>query len=315
MVVQPQSPSPELTETLSRVHGELLSVGLNVELVTRAAPRGTNGPSPRTWLEALAAEREIDAVIDIVLGETPAAVDIWVFERNPSRAEVTRVATEPNAENAPLRLAIRAIEVLRSLLIEHHLLLEAAPPPPSLSTRAEPARPPEPSRRFGVELGAALLASLDGLGPAFVPLVRVNWEARSWLVLQGELAGPGTRATVSASGASAAVAQQYAVVGGCACGASSRRLRPIFALSAGVLRTSADGHADSPLQPHTIGKWSFLLQASVGARLRLHGRYDLTFAAEAQIAHPYVAIFLLDTIAGTAGRPNVLATLTLGGWL
>ena len=34
-IVRPHTPSPELAETLSRLHGELLSVGLEVEIAQR----------------------------------------------------------------------------------------------------------------------------------------------------------------------------------------------------------------------------------------------------------------------------------------
>jgi len=178
----------------------------------------------------------------------------------------------------------------------------------------ETDRPPETVRRVGVELGATVLRSLDGVGPAVSPVVRVDWAVRSWLVLQAELAGLGSQPTVEAPGGTARVAQEHAVFGVCDC-LSARRLHPTFALSAGVLQTSADGQASSPAQGHATRHRSFLLQASVGARLALGGRYELALAAHAQVAEPYVAIAVLDQVAATVGRPNVLMSLTLGGWL
>ena len=43
--------------------------------------------------------------------------------------------------------------------------------------------------------------------------------------------------------------------------------------------------------------------------------YHVTFAAHVQLAEPYVAIHVLDTVVATTGRPNLLLTLTLGAWL
>ncbi|HEY8943268.1 MAG TPA: hypothetical protein VIM73_03350, partial [Polyangiaceae bacterium] len=81
------------------------------------------------------------------------------------------------------------------------------------------------------------------------------------------------------------------------------------------LRTSLDGWANAPNRGHDIDQLSFLLDASIGGRLRLSSRYHVELAAHAQVAAPYVAIhFVNERIAG-AGNPNLLASLTVGGWL
>ena len=151
----------------------------------------------------------------------------------------------------------------------------------------------------------------------FMPIVRAGWAARSsaWFELQGALAGFGSRPTVTSAAGSARVAQQYAVLGGCYCVRSARALQPMVALSAGVLRTAIDGQADAPATAHFIERWAFLLDASVGARLRLPGHYHLTLAAHAQVAAPYVAIHFVDTLVATSGRPNLGLSLTVGAWL
>ena len=43
--------------------------------------------------------------------------------------------------------------------------------------------------------------------------------------------------------------------------------------------------------------------------------YHLTLAAHVQVAEPYIAIHVVDTLVATSGRPNVLLSLTLGAWL
>ena len=219
-------------------------------------------------------------------------------------------------------MAILSVEVLRSILIEHRLsgapAREApAPPPPPTTTRAGMARAEaaRPFYRLGLELGAAIVASLDGVGPAILPVARLDWAVGSWLALQGELAGFGSRPEVSTAAGSARIAQQYALLGVCTCAPSARRLRPTVALSAGALHTSADGQAAAPAQGHSVERWSFLLQASLGARLSLFDRYELALAAQAQVAEPYVAVYVVDTVAATVGRPDLLLTATVGGWL
>ena len=60
-----------------------------------------NAIESRAWLERLATEWETDAVIDVVGDAAPAAVDIWVFGRQPRRSEVSRVALLTKDEYHP----------------------------------------------------------------------------------------------------------------------------------------------------------------------------------------------------------------------
>jgi hypothetical protein len=125
----------------------------------------------------------------------------------------------------------------------------------------------------------------------------------------------GSRPAVTAAAGSARVAQQYGTFGACICAPAAQPIGLALALAAGVLRTAVDGQADAPERAHAIARWSLLLDASVGARLRLPDRYYLTLAAHVQVAQPYVAIHFVDTLVATTGRPNLLVTVTAGAWL
>jgi hypothetical protein len=318
MIVRPASASAELTETVSRLHGEMLSVGLTVMLAERPGGAG-DGASARTWLESVASDRGIDAAIDVIGDGQVEAADIWVFQPAPRPPQVSRVLAERNVENAPARLAIRAIDLLRSQLIEPELAgasRRAAPAPAATTaTIAADASSARAGARLGFELGAAVLSSLDGVGPAILPIVRLDAALNPWLGLEVEAAGFGTRPTVGTPGASARIAQQYVIAGACLCAPSTTRLQPVVGLSAGALRTAADGEADSPLQGHSIAQWSLLLEASAGARLRLGNRTHLTAALHVQLAEPYVDIRVVNAGPATSGRPNVLLTFAVGEWL
>ncbi|MBN1608530.1 MAG: hypothetical protein JW940_18000 [Polyangiaceae bacterium] len=290
-------------------------------MIDRPADRGPGQAASRAWVERIAAERGIDAVIEIVGDTAPVAVDVWVIEKSPRRLGVSRVAVEPNATNPSERLAIHAIEVLRSSFLEHAMAARERHGEPiadrttTTLPRARPAKPANLDERFGLELGAVALTSLDGVGPALSPLVRLDWAARSWFVLQAALAGLGSRPTVATAAGHARVAQQYGTLGGCYRMGAHPWLRPFFAVSAGALHTSVEGQADSPRQGHAVDRWSFLLDASWGAGLRLYGPYQLTLAAHVQVAEPYVAIHFSDPVVATTGRPNLAMTLALGAWL
>jgi hypothetical protein len=305
-LVRPSGLSAAMTEALVRLHGEFLSVGIDVEVADGPAARE---PSARAWLETLVAKRGASAVIDPV-GD---ALDVWIIDNASRRFEVSRVALEPGTENAAERLAIRAIEVLRSSFLEIDLM--ARERRREISTRPAAAHaevlapPPE---RLGLALGAAALTSLDGVGPALVPLLRFDVALHPRFAVQAVLAGWGSRPTVASKTGSARVGQQYGVLGGCYRVRPGQGLRPFVALAAGALRTSIEGQVDLHKQAHSLVQWSFLLDANAGVELRLFGRTYATLAAHVHAAEPYVAIHFVDTVVATTGRPNLLITLAVG---
>jgi hypothetical protein len=134
-------------------------------------------------------------------------------------------------------------------------------------------------------------------------------------VLQVASAGLGSKPTVSTAVGSARLAQQYGVLGGRVRFRSGQRVWPFVALAAGVLHTSVEGHPGSSAEARSVDQWSLLMDASLGAGLRLYGRTYVTLAAHAQIAEPYVAVHFVDALVATSGRPNLLLTLTVGAWL
>jgi hypothetical protein len=320
-IVQPPRPTADLTETVSRLHGELLSVGLEVKMIAARADRRPEGVDSRPWVEKLAAEGGIDAVIDVAGNNVPVWVDVWVIERSPRRIELWRVVSEPESPNDSERLAIRAIEVLRSSYLasdmsgkERHRkpIAKSAVNSQPRPERDESTRSPE---RIGLGLGAAVLTSVGGVGPAILPVVHFDGKVRTWLGVHAELAGFGSHPTVATTAGNARVAEQYGVFGGAYRFHSDKTLSPFVALSAGALRTSVQGEAQAPSQGHSATQWSFLLDGGVGAGLRLAGRYYVSLAGHVQWAEPYVAIHILNAIVATSGRPNLVLTLTVGAWL
>ncbi len=316
-IFEPAGDAPALSEALFRLKGELLAVGLSVTRAERPPLSAGSAQATRAWLEQVATERGIDAFIDVIGDDAPLAVEVWVWERAPHRLRATRVALDPDAENAAATLAIRSIEVLRSSLIAMDLSVPPEAPPPAAASESSAAasEPPPSALRLGLSAGATALTSLDGVGPAVLPLVRFDLALPSGLTLEATAAGLGTRPHVPAPAGSVEVAQQFALLGLCANLAGSPRSRAIAALSLGALRTGLDGSATSPQVGHTLERWAFLLEASVGARLRVVGDAYVTLAAHAQLAEPYVAIHSVDTLVATTGRPNLRLTLTAGAWL
>ena len=116
-IVLPPTPSADVTQALTLLRGELLSVGLEVKTTDRANAHGVRNTDSLAWLEAFAA-RGTSAVIDVVGDDVLEAVDVWVLKTHPRRFEVTRVAVEPNTPRQPEMLALRAVEALRAGLLQ-----------------------------------------------------------------------------------------------------------------------------------------------------------------------------------------------------
>jgi hypothetical protein len=321
LIVRPVNGPPVMIETLVRLKGELTSAGFETEIVDGPSGAGATGDS-RAGLEQLAAQRGADAVVAIVGNLSPDSVEVWVIDKVTGKSVVRRVPFEPAAPRASGTLAIRAIELLRSSFLEIDLAAHdrrtatAAAPPAAVVHFVEVDRLARHPERFGVEVGGAATMSLDGVGPAVLPLVRFDWSPRAWLVAQAALAGLGTRPTVAGAAGSAQIAQSFGLLGASLRFRSRERLRPFVALAAGALRTSVEGRTSTPnSQGQTAGQWSFLIDLGAGAELSVPDRFYLSLAAHAQLAEPYVAVRFLDTVVATSARPNLMLILTVGAWL
>jgi len=304
---------------VARIHGELLSVGFKVDM----ADRPSHGPGTadfRSWLVGLVDKRDVDAIVDVVGDLVPVAVDVWVVAEAPDRFELSRLPMEQGSDNASEKLAIRAVEVLRSRFLEMDLAAREKRSD-TVSTRAaavpvgELDGAKDAYQRLGIALGAGALSSLDGVGPSLLPIALVEWSSSSGLVLNAALAGFGSRATVATNNSSAQIAEQFALLGGRYRFRPQSRLKPFVSLAAGVLHTSVEGTTAPPKEGHSVQRWSFLLETGGGAELRLPGQYYVIAAAHVQVALPYVAVYFGDEVVGSSGRPNLLLSLAVGAWL
>jgi hypothetical protein len=319
-ILSPPTPSAAVTQVLTLLRGELLSLGIEITASDWVAERDAREANSVAWLEDFAA-RGASAVIHAVGDGVLEMIDVWIIKTSPRRFEVTHIAVEPNTPEQPEMLAYRTIEALRAGLLQIDWAArkrrdEPIARPPAAAVGADPtSEPTRRGERVGVDVGAAAVIGLDGLGPAVLPTLSLGLAAGPALVLQASGAGLGSKSTVATTAGSARVAQQYALVGARYRFHSARRLWPFFGIGAGVLRTRVEGQSGWGTGGQTLAQWSGLIDMSLGAGLRLHGRSYLTLAVHAQLADPYVAVHIVDRVAATSGRPNLLFTLTVGAWL
>jgi hypothetical protein len=232
---------------------------------------------------------------------------------------VAEVSVEAGTENAPEKLAIRAIEVLRSAFLERDLLEQQSAPP-----TLPPARPDTAvdtsasasmsSTRFGLAAGVATLTSLDGVGPALMPTLRLDLAATSRLVLYAAGAGSGSSSRVASGAHSVDVRHSHAVLGA-RYFLSAGTLRPFAALALGAMATSVEAHAAPPAQGHDQVVGSFLMDAGLGLDWRWLERYYTSLATDVHVANPSATVHVVDSAVASTGLPNLALTLTVGAWL
>lgn len=317
-IVGPARTSSVTSQALLRASAEMRALGLEPRALDQL-DAGPAGGAP-AGLPALAAEAGVDAVIAIRGTPLPTAVEVWAAD-GKGRSVARGVTIDPAVERAPQTIAIRAIELLRSCLLEIDLL--AAPTtsvkvqPPAAergaNTAAVAAAPASP--RFGLGAGAVLVMTTDRVGPAVLPYLRFDWRFQAAWLARAELAGAGTASTVDGAAGSARVTQDQALVGAVYQPFPGHRLRPLAGLSAGILRTVADGQALPQYDSQRAARWSFLMSGLAGASLGLGARWDLTAGLQVQAAVPYPAVRFLGQTVATAARPNLSFGLAVQMWL
>ena len=318
VLVRPANAPPIMVETLVRLKGELISAGFEASIVDGAASASGNS---RADLERVATERGADAVVAVVGDVSPDSVEVWVIDKVTRKSVVRRMPFQPAAAQTSKTLAIRAMELLRASFLEIDLAADSAQiepvaaPPPAVVRFVEMERLARHPERVGVEVGGAALMSLDGVGPAVLPVVRFDASLRPWFLAQATFAGLGTRPTVVGEAGSAEIAQAYGLLGGSFRFPAGTHVHPFISMSAGVLRTAVEGRANAPNQSRAADQWSFLLDAGIGTLLRLPDRFYLSLAAHVQLAEPYPTVRFVRAAVATSARPNLVLTFTVGAWL
>jgi hypothetical protein len=317
-VLQPEHAAAEVVETLSRIHGELLAVGLSVQVVQRAL-HASDSAEPGAWLPAHNAQASFDAAIVVVEETSPPTVEVWLFADASRASRVARVRVEPGTRNAPEKLAIRAIEVLRSAFLESDMANQRRGPEPARrapsAVPADATQTPAAPSRLGLSAGIATLTSLGGVGPMVMPMARLDVALGSAVTLHAAIAGLGSRSLVESGAYSAEVRRNHALLGGRYFVSTSSNLRPFAALALGVATTSIAGRATSPALGHEQTVRSLLIDAGLGVDWRWFERYYVSLATHVYIANPSATVHLADSPVATTGRPDLALTLTVGAWL
>lgn len=149
-LAEPKGPSPRVEELATRLSGELAAVGFSVRRV--AAPAELKPGASTTELQSPedSDDDALNAMLTVANEGSSLAVEIWTLDE-AQRVRVLRVELAAHTDDAPGKLAIHAVEVLRSALLEIDLaseplsLHEANTEEPHEAPAAAPAAPKKTS--------------------------------------------------------------------------------------------------------------------------------------------------------------------------
>ena len=129
-----------------------------------------------------------------------------------------------------------------------------------------------------------------------------------------DLRGPGTQSRVEIRGGFADVSQSVALAEALFRFRRGNRVEPVVSVGAGMLRLAAEGHV---MAPYTgVGGWRAAVAADVGVGMRVplrRRRLELGVEVHALVAEPYPVVRFIEMDVARAGRPTLLAAVTLLG--
>lgn len=315
LLVRPQAASPEVSAALIRFQGELVADGFEVE--SREAAPGASS-------EAAMNQAEVNSTwttVGLFLDADGRNAELWVVDRLTNKTVVRRVATgeapeRPSSET----LAISAVELLRASLLE--LMVERnalASRGARLGARhasewaARPLTGRTPS--WGVELGVAANWSPTQIDAAFESVARGRFAVTPKLQIRLSFMGLGTRPRVLGTGGSASIEEWSGLAEGLFLPFSSTVVRPYLTLGLGTLHTAVEGDAAWPYRGVQTAQWAFATDAGLGVAGRLASRLELALEGHGLWAIPEPIVRFVGQDGPRVGRPAVIGSLSLVGWL
>jgi hypothetical protein len=276
-----------------------------------------------TVLEYAASDPDGSVLLALFGDPDSGQAELWVVARGRRGLAVRRaaVATE-DSERMPALLSARALELVRATSLELSFAGETAaepgpppevsvPPPRATATRPDPPRSAADSSlpaAFDFDMGLALLSSVDGPGPAILPMGRLRWHFAGSFYGRVSLFGLGTEPRVDTSYGWATVSQSVGLIELGATFRRDRSLRPSVSVGAGALHASVVGVGNPPYQGQDPARWSAALDGGLGIAFAVTRTMALATEVHALVAIPHPTLYFVDTDEATIGFPSFLLT-------
>jgi hypothetical protein len=309
-------------EVVNRVRGELIADGFRVQSVPPVQDSDRESALRQAGRRA---DQPIAA--GFFVGDNPTGIDIYLLDTLSNRLAVHHVDAPPSSAAKPEVVARHAVDVLRANLLD--FVIEALRPPvapESLENRASETRaapslprrePVERSARahWAIEGGLAVLGGFEGVGVAVVPALGLRLGPNRTFQIGLTGAGLGSTPSVQAASGTATVQQGVVLLEGTAVLGHARWLRPLVAVGAGAYHASVSGSGAPPLEGQHGSAWALALDGAVGVATSLTSNIDLSLDLHALLTEPGIAIRFMDAVVARLGRPSLLLTFTVAGWI
>jgi hypothetical protein len=316
-LVRQAGADPTTTEAIHRIRGELVAEGFDVLDVDSppdgdAEPVGGNAEAQTGTL----------ATIDLSVDSGTHVAELRVVDHLTSKVVIRRTRVEDSqATHAAEVLAVRAVELLRASLLELLLEDERPAPNPAIADVRQASRwaaqglPTASESGWGVEVGACVLADFGGVPPAVLGLARVRRALVGPLTVRVTIAGLGTQSRVDAAAGTAFVTQDVGLVELVVVPWRAAVVRPMASLGAGTFYASVDGRANPPYAGRQSARWASAFDAGLGAEAKIGRRFALSVEGHALLVQPFPVVEVLGVDVARGGQPDILASLSLVGWL
>ncbi len=315
-------PAPSASQAadlvMNRTRGELLADGFRVMLADPTPEADRSAAVARVAHEAGAS-----VTVGLSLDGDGTAVTLYLVDAL-GRVTLRRMEErDAVAGEAPEVVARHHVDRLRANLLDF-LVANMAPAPPPPPQRAEPASQPpsadvvpasKEKLRFAIEAGLGVLGGFDGAGAAVMPVARVRLEVQPGLALRATAAGFGTQPRVDATAGSANVDQSLALIECVAQLGVANAIRPVLTVGAGVFHVDVTGTGQPPYSGAQNGEFAFTLDGGAGVVATIAPHIEVAVEGHALVTAPGIAVRFLDTEAARIGRPAILGTMSLTGWI
>jgi len=308
ILLQPIDASPAASRSLARIRDELLADRFQV--IVADSPTKRDPGSVVTH----AVQRPGGTTIVLFGDPDTGHAELCVVRRAGKRVAIRRAVVAEDPERMPDTLSARTLELLRATALELSIELQRTPParePPAPAPATALPSPPPESAALAVDVGFAILHSIDGPPPAVMPTGRIRLRLATWLHARVSVIGLGSRPRVVTTAGSATLAQNLALLEMAAVFRGDKRVHPILSLGAGALNVSAMGVGASPSESREPQSWSAAFDAGVGVSFGIHRRAALASEVHAALAAPHPFVRFRDIRAATIGYPSLLLALTL----
>jgi hypothetical protein len=303
VLLRPTPETAQVREAINRARAELRAEGF--EVLVRDAP--DDGRDPREALQRAAVRDQAVAALSVFSSANGTAADLWVNDRLSNKTVIRHVdVRDVPAPQRPNTLAIRVVELLRASMVEAASSEEGVPD--DVARFVEPAG--APLRGFGMQLGVAMLASVDGLGIAGAPAARIFYGAEMGLAGRLSVVGPAFGARADGALGSASIRQERLMLELVyAPEVDWAGFTPELWIGAGGYHMFARGELTAPEVGGSDEVWAFAAGVGGGLGYRLTNDVAILLDAELLFTAPRAIVAMRGTPIGSAGQPSVVGTL------